>query len=503
VEIKTTSPSKVDAQKAWKGIKWKRCAQKVNKLQRRIFKAARKGDTQTVEFLQNKLLRSKEARLLAVKKVTMLNKGKKTPGVDGKASLNHNQRLALVQKLNKATKWKHSDLKDVIIPKKDGSIRTLKIPTIEDRAWQCLIKFVIEPAHEATFHARSYGFRPGRGAWDVQKICFLNLSSNKNGKDKRVLEIDIKKCFDRISHESILSRVIAPILIKIALGQCLKKGTDVRFPDQGTPQGGIISPLLANIALNGIEEIHSGARYADDMVFFLKEKDDSDGILIKVKTFLAERGLEVSEAKTKTVAALNGFDFLGWRLRVRNNGKFRSQPSEANFTAFQNKVRAIVKNSCIGAKAKAKLIAPIVRGWKKYHQNCCIKGKFSLWYLSLSAYRRFLKEKKIDRYEAERLVKNAFPIVPYSENRHVNVAGNRSVFDGDTVYWSQRESKHYDGSTAKALKRQNYVCAECGLGFDGEERIQLHHVDLNHGNWQPANLQALHNSCHMEIHYAH
>ncbi|WP_366510775.1 reverse transcriptase domain-containing protein [Moorena sp. SIO3F7] len=141
-----------------------------------------------------------------------------------------------------ALDWHHSGLREIPIPKKNGKVRMLKIPTIADRAWQCLTKFALEPAHEATFHARSYGFRTGRSAHDAQKYVFDNLKSHSNGIKKRVIELDIKKCFDRISHKSIMDRLIAPASLKTGIFRCLKAGVDLEFPEQGTPQGGVVSP---------------------------------------------------------------------------------------------------------------------------------------------------------------------------------------------------------------------------------------------------------------------
>lgn len=175
-----------------------------------------------------------------------------------------------------------------------------------------------------------------RSTHDAQKILFLKLKSDRNGINKRVLEIDIEKCFDRISHKAILDRVVAPGFIINGLRRCLKSGVNPEFPSQGTPQGGVVSPLLANIALNGIEKIgeyrlagqtvSKCIRYADDMVFILKPKDSAEKILAEVEEFLAKRSMNVSQKKTK-VTASNGFDFLGWHFYVqRNNGKFRSIP---------------------------------------------------------------------------------------------------------------------------------------------------------------------------------
>jgi RNA-directed DNA polymerase len=153
---------------------------------------------------------SQSARLLAIRQVTQLNAGKKTAGTDGKASLTFEERLTLATELSTHhTNWKHQGLREIPIPKKDGTTRMLKVPTIADRAWQCLPKYALEPAHEATFHARSYGFRTGRSAHDAQKLLFSNLNSSANGIDKRVIELDIEKCFDRINHSAIIDNLIA------------------------------------------------------------------------------------------------------------------------------------------------------------------------------------------------------------------------------------------------------------------------------------------------------
>ena len=396
----------------------------------------------------------------------------------------------------------------------------LKVPTIADRAWQCLAKYALEPAHEATFHARSYGFRTGRSAHDAQKVLFQNLRSNCNGIDKRVIELDIEKCFDRINHSAIMDNLIAPAGLKLGIFRCLKAGTNVGFPtgrvtrpvDQGTPQGGVVSPLLANIALNGIESLHKSKdtqgriiepsiRYADDMLIFLKPNEDAEAILNRISEFLAERGMKVSERKTKVTATTDGFDFLGWHFKVQKNGKFRSVPSVENYKAFRKKVKHIVNNSNYGATEKAKRLAPVVRGWRNYHKYCKMDGsRNSLWFISHRAYKGFNKEAKQDRYSVTKLIEKAFPKVSYSENKHINVQGEKSPYDGDIFYWSERKSKLYDGATSKAIKKQSRKCIACGLTFIGEEKVHLHHADGNHENWDKKNLVAIHESCHDYVH---
>ena len=261
------------------------------------------------------------------------------------------------------------------------------------------------------------------------------------------------------------------------------------------------SPLLANIALNGIEEIHYSIRYADDMVFILKPQDNANKILGLVKEFLAARGMEISERKTKLTATTDGFDFLGWNFRVQNNGKFRSRPSVDNYESFRTKAKNIINNSNYGAIVKADKLAPIVRGWRNYHRYCKMDGaRNSLYFMQKKAIKVFNKENKQNRYSSKKLLDTAFPKVPHSENRYAKVEGIKSPYDGNITYWSKRNSKLYDGQTSKALKRQNHSCATCGLKLTGSEKVHLHHVDGNHNNWSHDNLVAIHESCHDYIH---
>jgi RNA-directed DNA polymerase len=505
---------------SWKNLPWKKFRKELFRLQKRVYEAVRVGDKRKARSLQKLIIKSKAARFLAIRQVTQLNAGKKTAGIDRKASLTFEERFALEQNLKaNVNTWSHNKLRFIPIPKKDGTTRTLKVPTIADRAWQCLAKYALEPAHEATFHARSYGFRTGRSAHDAQKQLFLNLRSNANGINKRVIELDIEKCFDRISHSCIMDNLIAPTGLKLGIFRCLKAGTNVGFPEQGTPQGGVVSPLLANIALNGVESIHRysdrynskgkpngnmiepSIRYADDMVIILRPEDDEKVILQNIEEFLAARGMNVSASKTKITATTDGFDFLGWHFKVQNNRKFRCVPSVDNFKVFRKKVKAIVNCSNYGATVKAQKLAPVVRGWLNYHRYCQMEGTRS----SISSIRRrtftvFNKETRQNRYTCKKLLEKAFPTVPYSENKHINVKGNKSPYDGDIVYWSERKSKLYDGTISKMLKKQHHSCASCGLKFVGEERIHLHHVDGNHDNWKQNNLVAIHEACHDYLH---
>ena len=496
---------------SWKTLPWKKFRRDLFRLQKRVFKAVRDGNKRKAMSLQRLILKSQAARFLAIRQVSQLNAGKKTAGIDGKKSLTFAERFELEELLKAySNNWKHQGLREIPIPKKDGSTRMLKIPTIADRAWQCLAKYAMEPAHEATFHARSYGFRPGRSAHDAQKYLFNNLRNTCHGTDKRVIELDIEKCFDRINHTSIMKNLIASSRLKLGIFRCLKAGINPEFPEQGTPQGGVVSPLLANIALNGIESIHRykegkliepSIRYADDMVIILRPQDDAEKILEKISQFLAERGMKVSDKKTKVTATTDGFDFLGWHFKVQSNGKFRSTPSVENFQKFRQKVKAIVNSSNYGSTVKAQKLAPIVRGWRNYHRFCKMDGsRFSLYRIENRTIKVFNKETKQNRHSSKKLLDQAFPKVSYSENKHVMVKGDNSPYDGNLTYWSQRNSKLYSGETSQALKKQNHSCGHCGMKLTTEEQVHLHHIDGNHDNWKSKNLLAIHESCHDYLH---
>jgi RNA-directed DNA polymerase len=188
---------------SWKALPWKKFRRNLFRLQKRVYKAVQVGDKRKARSLQKLILKSTSARFLAIRQVSQLNAGKKTAGIDGKKSLSFEERFNLEEllKMNSGN-WKHQGLREIPIPKKDGTTRMLKIPTIADRAWQCLAKYALESAHEATFHARSYGFRTGRSAHDAQQHIFNNLSSQANGIEKRVIELDIEKWCDSLNAKS-------------------------------------------------------------------------------------------------------------------------------------------------------------------------------------------------------------------------------------------------------------------------------------------------------------
>jgi 5-methylcytosine-specific restriction endonuclease McrA len=199
------------------------------------------------------------------------------------------------------------------------------------------------------------------------------------------------------------------------------------------------------------------------------------------------------------VKSIEGFDFLGWHFKVKPNGKFISYPSKDNYKALRQKVKNIVNNSCTGAEVKVKKLTPVIRGWRNYHKYCDMKNH-DLWGIHNATFKRFNKEKKMSRYKAESLAEKAFPKVSYKACGFTKVKEDKSPYDGNILYWSERNSKLYDGTTAELLRKQKSKCGYCGLKFQSDERVHLHHIDGNHNNWKRKNLTVVHESCHDYIH---
>jgi RNA-directed DNA polymerase len=340
----------------WGTISWPRLDRRVFKLQKRIFKASSRGDVVAVRRLQKTLLSSWSAKCIAVRRVTQDNQGKKTAGVDGIKGLNAPQRIQLVKILKLSDKAKPT--RRVWIPKPGKSEkRPLGIPTIRDRATQALVKLALEPEWEAKFEPNSYGFRPGRSAHDAIGQIYCDI----NQKAKYVLDADIAQCFDTINHTKLLEKVNTFPTLRRQLRAWLKSGVIDKhqwFPTEaGTPQGGVISPLLANIALHGLETLMQQVfprrtpvirdkedptqkkrqtiaspnivRYADDFVVF----HDDLGVIQKaqqvISQWLAELGLELKPSKTRVTHTLweregekPGFNFLGFTIRQFPVGKY-------------------------------------------------------------------------------------------------------------------------------------------------------------------------------------
>ena len=263
----------------------------------------------------------------------------------------------------------------------------------------------------------------------------------------------------------------------------------------------LFSPLLANIAIHGLEDIDPqirGIRYADDAIFILKPGQDENKLRAKIDKFGAERGLRVKEAKTRLVKTHEGFDFLGWHFRVKPNGKFISTPSNDSHRVVKRKIKDALKEN-LKMDERIKKIGSIVRGWRNYHRYADM-SKHRLWHTALRAWKVINKCNSFNRHKTDEAIKKAFPSVSWAVNKHVMVKGEKSPFDGDLVYWSKRESYKYEGPTSRQLKFQKFRCNHCHLPFMPGDVVELHHIDGDHKNWKPKNLEALHRECHQLIH---
>lgn len=364
----------------WEAIDWQKALAYVKKLQVRIVKAQKEGHYSKVKSLQWLLTHSFYAKALAVKRVTS-NRGKRTSGVDHELWLTPQAKFNAISKLNRRG-YKPQPLKRHYIPKKNGKLRPLSIPTMTDRAMQTLYKFALEPIAEAYADPNSYGFRIGRSTHDAIEQCFTDL--NKGKSPEWILEGDIKGCFDHISHEWLVENIPMDTQILQKWLKCGYIDTHKLFPtEEGTPQGGTISPTLMNMTLDGLEQLlherlpsrkkvdgkthfnkMNFVRYADDFIItgespeFLREK-----VLPIVKEFLTQRGLQLSDEKTVITHIDDGFDFLGKNIR-KYNGKLLIMPSKASVKSFLSKIRTLIKdNPSMKQELLIRKLNPIIRGW--------------------------------------------------------------------------------------------------------------------------------------------
>ncbi len=392
----------------WDSIQWDTPKRHVRRLQERIFRATRDKNWAKVKNLQKFLVRSHSARLLAVRRVTQENKGKYTPGIDGQIYATSMTRSELVEDVRQTNifKYKCKPLKRVYIPKSSGDKRPLGIPTVKDRVMQMLVKLALEPEWEARFEARSYGFRPGRRCMDAIWQIWNSFRAFKTVRPSEwVLDADISGCFDNINHDTLLKRV--PVF-RETVKRWLKSGI-IEFgkyfqTKSGTPQGGIISPLLANIALDGMERLFGAEnskgnytspsnrrgennklnliRYADDFVVIAPSRERIiNYVLPTLQTFLKERGMELNEAKTKIVHRDDGFDFLGFNIR-QYHSKARSvclaKPSKKAVKRHLEHIKTLIsKNMQMKADELISKLNPIIRGWANYYCYSNAKETFN------------------------------------------------------------------------------------------------------------------------------
>lgn len=404
----------------WKTINWKKIHFRVWRIQTKIYNYSLKNDKAKVQKLQKILIKLMDAKLLAVRKVTQDNRGKRTAGIDGKKLLTPSKRVELAYKIEIDGRCNSIKRQKIPKPGKPNEVRYLGIPTIRDRAKQALALLALEPEWEAKFEKNSYGFRPGRRTHDAIEA----IHSTINKSPKYVLEGDIRKCFDQINHEILLAKLETFPMMKRQVRAWLKAKIviqeEIIFPERGTPQGGILSPLLANIALNGIEEMLSDwiaeipayspgghriskpnrrkrllyVRYADDFVVLHPDQEIIESAKQLIDEFLAPIGLELHPEKTKithTYLKINdsrpGFKFLGFWIRNYRVGKTKRGKRGAEYKTFirphpQNIADVLRKTKVILRQSRDVItvvnrINPIIRGWANYFSTVASKRTFS------------------------------------------------------------------------------------------------------------------------------
>ncbi|WP_228791199.1 group II intron reverse transcriptase/maturase [Nocardia puris] len=475
----------------WHSIDWRQEEAHVKRLRQRIFRAARNGDHKQVRNLQKLMLRSRANVVTSVRRVTQLSTGKKTAGIDGTVALKTEERGRLVRHILAEPTVDAMPVKRVYIPKANGKQRPLGIPVIRDRIDQARVKNALEPEWEARFEARSYGFRPGRGCHDAIEAIF-KVASSKKARRLWVLDADLSAAFDRISHDHLLGSIgLFPGRRRIK--GWLRAGVmeQGRFADtvEGTPQGGVVSPLLLNIALHGMAEHIDAARtasgtrgknvpaalirYADDFVVFCETESDAWDRKAALAEWLSPRGLTFNEDKTRVVHLTNGFDFLGFNIR-RFGDKLIIKPNKDAVRRAKKRIRdTIRKHQGDTADQVVNALNPFLRGWATYYRHAVSSKIFNKidrftyralkrwgvyrhrnkgWGWILSRYWGKFHSGREDRHVFGRSGKHMTKLAWTPIVRHIAVKGDASRDDPELEqYWRRRRPQ---------------TDAECGIETD-------------------------------------
>ena len=554
MQVEQSAGAASDVSGHWREVDWRSVTGEVRRLQVRIVKAVETGRWGKVKALQRLLTTSRSGKLLAVRRVTE-NQGRKTPGVDGESWDTPEKKMAAVGTL-RGRGYRPLPLRRIYIPKSNGKLRPLGIPTMKDRAMQALHLLALDPVAETTADENSYGFRQKRRCADAVDGCAIAL--RRRGSSQWILEGDIRGCFDNISHDWLLAHVP---MDRVILRKWLKTGymekQVLHAAEEGTPQGGIISPVLANLALDGLDRRlreryplrgkgsdrgrKAGVyliRYADDFIVTGKTKELLDEeVKPLVESFLRERGLELSAEKTKITHIEEGFDFLGQNVRRYSHGKLWVKPSKKNIHTFLEKVRSLVKKSLHApAWRLATELNRMIRGWALYHRHVKSTRIFSsvdraifiaLWRWALRRHPRKGKRWLMRRYFARRggrswcffgsrrkpdgskMVVWLFHAtsLPFSIYTKVKRASN-PYHPAWEMYFEERESRHMAHTLAgRAVllylwRTQGGKCPVCGLPISRDTGWHSHHVvpKVLGGHDGATNRQLLHPECHRQLH---
>jgi RNA-directed DNA polymerase len=510
---------------AWLSIDWQQVEGDVRRLRQRIFTASQAGDLKKVRNLQKLMLRSRSNALVAVRRVTEVNAGRVTAGIDGMTALGPQSKADLADwAQRRRAGWDPWPVKRAWVPKSGGRQRPLGIPVLRDRALQAVVLGALEAEWEARFEPRSYGFRPGRGCHDAIEAIF-RTSKGRNPGRKWALDADLEAAFDRIDHAHLLTQ-LGSFPARGMIRRWLQAGVidhgRLAPTLEGTPQGGIVSPVLMNIALHGMEQAagvrylttgtHAGEtapgspvliRYADDLLALCHTYQQAVEVKARLAAWLTPRGLAFNEGKTGIVHLDEGVDFLGYNVR-RYHGKLLIKPSTTAVRQLRERLAAEVK-ALNGANATAVIskLNPIIRGWSAYYRNAVSSRTFSVlddyvWRLTyrwaVRAHPNKPKTWVIDRYfgkfhpaRQDRWIFGDRANGRYLQKfawtkivRHQLVPGRASPDDPSLAdYWSRRRRRQHlplGFADLRLLQAQHGRCPRCrGLLLHAEHEPQSPH----------------------------